>query len=81
MIAIEGGVSAAKKLMGPANGANFQLGFQRLIPNNLHLSVEHVMLDERFQRLFTKDELDVARWRLDQGARGQVPEELRKRAR
>ena len=76
MVAIEGGVSSAKRLMTGDNGSVFHLGFQRLMPDNLHLSVEHIMLDERFQRLFTKDELDIARWRLDQGKTGKLPPEL-----
>ena len=79
MVGIEGGVSAVKRLVNPANGADFHLGFQRLVDcGRLDLSVEHIMLDERFQHLFTKDELEIARWRLDRAKVGKVPRELRK---
>jgi hypothetical protein len=81
MVAIDGGVRAVKRLMTGHNGGFFHSGLQRLVPNNLHLSVEHIMLDERFERLFTKDELEIARWRLDQAKTGRIPQELRARSR
>ena len=57
-----GGVSVARKLV--ASG-EIQSGLKRLKKlKRLDLSMEHLMLDERFRGLFKDPELEAAEWRL-----------------
>ncbi|WP_210397214.1 HNH endonuclease [Motiliproteus sediminis] len=58
----EGGLSVAKKLLGPGK---VSAGFDRLIEaKRMDLSVESIALEPRFSHLFTKQELEVAKDRL-----------------
>jgi 5-methylcytosine-specific restriction enzyme A len=60
-----GGLATAKRLLKPQSGTVHR-GLQALIDAGMtHISVEHLVLTERFQELFTKRELAEARRRLD----------------
>lgn len=57
-------VEVGKKLV---LSGEMQHGIRELAKlGHLELTIESMMLEERFQPLFTQQELDVARWRLDQ---------------
>ena len=61
----EGAVAYAKELV---ISGEFQSGLKRLKQmNRLDLSIEHLVANcPRFHCLFTKDEIEAARWRLDE---------------
>ena len=62
MVANDGGLSAAKRLL---NSGDTSSGFERLwMEQRLDLSVEALVLQETWSGLFTESELDVARRRL-----------------
>ena len=64
MVVGQGGLSAAKQLLGDSNTS---LGFERLWrEQRLDLSVEALVLLEPWSSLFTDEELAVARHRLDE---------------
>lgn len=57
-----GGLAAAKKFLSPKKKS---AGFDRLVTaHRADLSVEAIVLEERFSHLFTKAELEVARSRI-----------------
>jgi len=57
-----GAVNAAKKLV---ISSDINSGLKKLKKRGkLDLAMESVMLNERYESLFTKDELAAARWRL-----------------
>lgn len=59
----DGGLVVAKKLLARKGVAT---GLNRLVElDRLDLSVEALVLDDRFAHLFSRDELDEARERLD----------------
>ena len=60
----EGAVAYAKELV---ISGEFQSGLRRLKQmNRLDLSIEYLVANcRRFHRLFTKDEIEAARWRLE----------------
>jgi hypothetical protein len=58
------GVQLAKRLIA---ASEIQSGLTRLATlGRLDLSMEYMMLEPEFASLFTKGELDAARWRLGQ---------------
>lgn len=64
MLRQHGGVQTAKRLI--ASG-DIQNGFERLAElDRLDLSLEQIMLNPEFAPLFTPEELEAAKWRLDQ---------------
>ena len=63
MVTQQGGVGAAKALL---NASNVSDGFTELyMRGRLDLTVEAVVLREPWRRLFTPDELAIAKTRLD----------------
>mgnify|MGYP003691678197 CR=1 FL=1 len=63
-----GGLAASRALLRPSNREG-QTGFQRIMDlSRQDLTVEHAVLDERFSALFTQQERDLARWRLENPA-------------
>ena len=63
MVRNEGGVAAARKLLGDGKVSE---GFLRLVKaRRLDLSVEYFVLKARYARLFTPAERKVARQRLE----------------
>ena len=59
-----GAVETAKKLLSPRNPIPY--GLKRLNELNiLYLSVEELVLQDKYKGLFTKPELEIAKWRLD----------------
>ncbi len=59
-----GGVETAKRLLAPENSV--QYGFKKLDELNiLHLSVEYLVLRDKYKNLFTRQELEIAKWRLE----------------
>jgi hypothetical protein len=60
------GLGTAKKLI--ASGA-IQDGFRKVVElGRPDLTMESIMLEPEFQTLFSRAELDAARWRLKQAA-------------
>lgn len=58
------GISVAKKLV--ASG-DLQYGLKELKKLGRHdLTMESIMMEEQFRLLFTKAELEAAKWRLEQ---------------
>lgn len=64
----KGAVPYAKELI---RSSDLQSGLRRLAAmNRPDLSIEHLVAnDERFRPLFTDEERDAARWRLEQAGR------------
>jgi hypothetical protein len=63
MIATDGGLLTAKKLL---RGKDVSYGFSELyLAGRLDLTVEALVLQERWRPLFTADELSTAQKRLD----------------
>ncbi|MCG2698441.1 hypothetical protein L6307_05165 [Candidatus Parcubacteria bacterium] len=59
-----GGIETAKRLLAPKN--SIQYGLKKLDGlNKLHLSVEYLVLRDKYKSLFTKQELEIAKWRLE----------------
>jgi hypothetical protein len=62
-----GAAAAARRLL--VNG-DIQSGFERLIRmGRVDLTVEHAVLDERWDDLFGEQQREAARWRLQQASR------------
>ena len=58
-----GGVVTARRLI---KSGDMQAGLLRLLSlGRVDLTVEHAVLDERWHDLFTDEERDLARWRLE----------------
>ena len=69
----EGGLAVAKKLLAPKQTSS---GFDRLVEaRRVDLSVEAIVLEERYSHLFTAAELDEAQQRLAQVPAYGFPEE------
>jgi 5-methylcytosine-specific restriction protein A len=61
----KGGLATAKQLLRPQNGNTIHAGLQALIDAGMtEISVERLVLTERFRSLFTPDELAEAQRRL-----------------
>ncbi len=68
MINAHGGRKAAKRLIV---SGEIQSGIRRIVElGHPELSVESIMLEPEFGPLFTEQELDAARWRLDRAKEG-----------
>ena len=69
----EGGLAFAKKLLAPTQTST---GFDTLVEaRRVDLSVEELVLDQRYTHLFSPEELDEARQRLAQVPASGFPEE------
>ncbi|OCA90395.1 hypothetical protein A8F94_00410 [Bacillus sp. FJAT-27225] len=65
MVSNEGGLKTAKKLLSETNKVSD--GFMNLLEHNrLDLTVEALVLNEKFQPLFTEAEINEAKYRLEQ---------------
>lgn len=63
MVEEHGGVVTARRLI---KSGDMQTGLRKLLSlGRLELTVEHAVLDERWHDLFTDEERDLARWRLE----------------
>ena len=63
MIESHGAVETAKRLV---MSGDLQDGFLRLLKlGRADLTIEHAVLDERWQELFSDEQREVARWRLE----------------
>jgi len=63
MVDEHGGVATARRLI---KSGDFQDGLMKLISlGRIDLTVEHAVLEERWRDLFTDQEREVARWRLE----------------
>ncbi|MEA2088571.1 MAG: hypothetical protein U9O55_01885 [Patescibacteria group bacterium] len=59
-----GGIETAKKLLAPQN--SIQYGFKKLDKLNiLYLSVEALVLQDKYKKLFTEQELKIAKWKVE----------------
>ena len=64
MLKIHGGVNTATRLVG---AGTFQSGMRKVCKlGHPELTTEAVMLRPEFQSLFSKSQLECARWRLEQ---------------
>lgn len=63
MVEEHGGVVTARRLI---KSGDMQAGLLRLLSlSRVDLTVEYAVLDERWHDLFTDEERDLARWRLE----------------
>ncbi len=63
MVEEHGGVVTARRLI---KSGDMHAGLLRLLSlSRVDLTVEHAVLDERWHDLFTDEERDLARWRLE----------------
>jgi hypothetical protein len=68
MLRTSDGCALAKRMVKPGI---LQDGLKKLAElNRLDLALESVMLEPKFQSLFNGDELDAAKWRLEQVKKG-----------
>lgn len=67
MVAESGARKAAKSLLEPAHVQSGLRGLRRL--GRLDLSVEHLVIQPRWSGLFSRDEREIARMRLQKRAR------------
>ena len=71
MVNEHGAVVTARKLI---TSGDMQAGLLRLISlGRIDLTIEHAVLDEHWRDLFTDEERDLARWRLEVAQREKNP--------